>query len=41
MQNLTVKHQYTLEEYAKLEKSSEERLEYIEGDDLEYSGRKQ
>jgi Uma2 family endonuclease len=31
MQNLAVKHNYTLEEYAELEKSSEERLEYFEG----------
>lgn len=31
MQNLAVKQNYTLEEYAELEKSSEERLEYFEG----------
>ncbi len=31
MQNLAVKSEYTLEEYAELEKSSEERLEYFEG----------
>ena len=31
MQNLAVKHKYTLEEYAELEKSSEERLEYYDG----------
>lgn len=31
MQNLAVKNDYTLEEYAELEKSSEERLEYFEG----------
>ncbi|MCD9187620.1 MAG: Uma2 family endonuclease [Pyrinomonadaceae bacterium] len=31
MRNLAVKNDYTLEEYAELEKSSEERLEYFEG----------
>lgn len=31
MQNLAVKNEYTLEEYAELEKNSEERLEYFEG----------
>lgn len=31
MRNLTVKRNYSLEEYAELEKSSEERLEYFEG----------
>lgn len=31
MQNLAVKQNYTLEEYAELEKNSEERLEYFEG----------
>lgn len=31
MQNLAVKHQYTLKEYAELEKSSEERLEFYDG----------
>jgi len=31
MQNLAVKQNYTLEEYAELEKASEERLEYFEG----------
>lgn len=31
MQNLAVRHNYTLEEYAELEKVSEERLEYFEG----------
>ncbi len=31
MQNLAVKHNYTLEEYAELETASEERLEYFEG----------
>jgi Uma2 family endonuclease len=31
MQNLAARQNYTLEEYAELEKSSEERLEYFEG----------
>ncbi|MDQ3088568.1 MAG: Uma2 family endonuclease [Acidobacteriota bacterium] len=31
MQNLAVKQNYTLEEYAELEMASEERLEYFEG----------
>ncbi len=31
MRNLAVKQKYTLEEYAELEKSSEERLEYFVG----------
>lgn len=31
MQNLAAKREYTLEEYAELEKSSEERLEYFDG----------
>lgn len=31
MQNLAVKNEYTLEEYAELEKNLEERLEYFEG----------
>jgi len=31
MQNLAVKKQYTLEEFAELEKNSEERLEYFDG----------
>jgi Uma2 family endonuclease len=31
MRNLAVKQNYTLEEYAELEKSSEERLEYFDG----------
>lgn len=31
MQNIAVKHYYSLEEYAELEKSSEERLEYFDG----------
>lgn len=31
MQNLAVQHHYSLEEYAELEKSSEERLEYFDG----------
>ena len=31
MQNLAIKQNYTLEEYAELENSSEERLEYFEG----------
>ncbi len=31
MQNLAVEHKYTLEEYAELEKNSEERLKYFEG----------
>lgn len=31
MQNLAVKNEYTLEEYAELEKNSEEKLEYFEG----------
>lgn len=31
MQNLAVRHNYTLEEYAELEKASEERLEFFEG----------
>ncbi len=31
MQNLVVKNEYTLEEYAELEKNSEEKLEYFEG----------
>jgi Uma2 family endonuclease len=31
MQNLATKQNYTLEEYAELEKISEERLEYFEG----------
>lgn len=31
MRNLAVKHYYSLEEYAELEKSSEERLEYFNG----------
>ena len=31
MRNLAVKQKYTLEEYAELEKSSEERLEYFDG----------
>ena len=31
MRNLAVKQNYTLEEYAELEKNSEERLEYFEG----------
>lgn len=31
MQNLAVKNNYTLEEYAEIEKSSEERLEFFEG----------
>lgn len=31
MQNLAYKKEYTLEEYAELEKASEERLEYFEG----------
>nr|HQU86940.1 Uma2 family endonuclease [Pyrinomonadaceae bacterium] len=31
MRNLAAKNNYTLEEYAELEKSSEERLEYFEG----------
>ena len=31
MQNVAVKHYYSLEEYAELEKSSEERLEYFDG----------
>lgn len=31
MRNLAVKNDYTLEEYAELEKSTEERLEYFEG----------
>ncbi len=31
MQNIAVKHYYSVEEYAELEKSSEERLEYFDG----------
>lgn len=31
MQNLAVRHNYTLEEYAELEMASEERLEFFEG----------
>ena len=31
MQNLAVKQNYTIEEYIELEKTSEERLEYFEG----------
>jgi len=31
MQTLAIKGDYTLEEYAELEKSSEEKLEYFEG----------
>ncbi len=31
MQNLAVENNYTLEEYAELEKETEERLEYFEG----------
>lgn len=31
MQDLAIEHKYTLEEYAELEKNSEERLEYFEG----------
>jgi Uma2 family endonuclease len=31
MQNLAVRHNYTLEEYAELEKASEERLEFFDG----------
>lgn len=31
MKNLAIRHYYSLEEYAELEKSSEERLEYFDG----------
>lgn len=31
MKNLAVRHRYSLQEYAELEKSSEERLEFFEG----------
>lgn len=38
MQNLATRQNYTLEEYAELEKASEERLEYFEGTVWNMSG---